>query len=495
MIRQLEGKISKNDHGASAVLIAFSMVVLLGFAALAVDATGLGFNERRQAQSAADVGALAAVQFAVPDDLGNGACTGSATDVAECNGAIEAIEVANQTLDDPSLADWSDSSKCDTPPAGFTATSVSACVAFNSNFQRAWVRIPTIEKPTTIARAIGIDSVDTSADAIADQDFQHAGAVLPFLLPGNAADTDYGCLKTAPTPSWGSCEDLPSLGNFGAMDFFLYGNPNMGTSTECGGNANNRFASNIARGVDHPLGLYPQSPPGPPGTHEQDACPIFGAEPDTVNSQPGNLTFQNIEEGFLYGASYYSTVGSYPGRIQNPAGDTIRSSQGPQSAAVVDVTPLWDHLLSGLPAPCNNVTDPDEMEACINWAKNNDAVIFDDSIASAQRFGFTPELWEDDPSNPSASYHIRRLRPVYVDSLYFQCNNSGSCQAVHTPGVSNDDSLCNSEPSRVTCGIPANGNNNLVAVTAYILDVTIMPDVAKEPPPGSSAQRFYNLSE
>ena len=46
------------EKGASAVVVAISMLVIMGFAALVVD-LGAGFNERAQDQSAADTGVLA----------------------------------------------------------------------------------------------------------------------------------------------------------------------------------------------------------------------------------------------------------------------------------------------------------------------------------------------------------------------------------------------------------------------------------------------------
>ena len=54
------------DDGAAALFIAAALVLLLGMAALAVDA-GLGFNERRVDQTAADVGVMAGAL-----DAGNG---------------------------------------------------------------------------------------------------------------------------------------------------------------------------------------------------------------------------------------------------------------------------------------------------------------------------------------------------------------------------------------------------------------------------------------
>jgi Flp pilus assembly protein TadG len=51
------------EKGATALLVASSLIMLIGFAAVAVDLSA-GFNERRQGQTAADLGALAgAVEY------------------------------------------------------------------------------------------------------------------------------------------------------------------------------------------------------------------------------------------------------------------------------------------------------------------------------------------------------------------------------------------------------------------------------------------------
>jgi len=482
----------KADKGASAILIAVVMLLLMGFAALAID-FGAITNERRQDQAAADTAALAAAQFAQP----NPGCTSTSTCAAQArtNGANEAILVANASLDDPSLADWSDPAMCGTPPAGFTAvTGVSSCVAFTSNVGRAWVRIPTIASPTFFAKLIGFDSVDVSADAIADAGFDNAGDVLPFLMPGNAAGTDYNCLKTGPNPSWGACEDLPTIGNFGAMDFFLYGNPELGTTQECTGATNARLVSNIARGIDHPLSKHP----GPPylasdEIHEATMCPIFSAEPNTANTQTG--VGSNLERGLLYGGTALSTTGAYPGRIQDPSGYVVRSTSVPVPSAIVDDNPLWDYLKSSIPGlPVCNKTQVDthpEMLACIFSAKASGTEIFTDDIAESKRFGFTPELWEADiTGNP---YHLKDYRPVYLDTTFYDCNAT-TCTISHTPGVA-DSGACPAAPEYLTCGTPGTFNKTLEAVTAYILSKDLLPPIAKEPAPGDDDQRRYNLSE
>jgi Flp pilus assembly protein TadG len=50
---------NESERGAAAFLVAISLVVLVGFAALAIDG-GLGFDDRRGTQNAADSAALAA---------------------------------------------------------------------------------------------------------------------------------------------------------------------------------------------------------------------------------------------------------------------------------------------------------------------------------------------------------------------------------------------------------------------------------------------------
>jgi Putative Flp pilus-assembly TadE/G-like len=482
---------TERESGATAMLVAMSMLVLMGFAALAVD-IGLAMNERRQDQSAADVGSLAAVQFAQP----NVGCSGSACFTqAETNGANEAILVANASLDDPTLADWSDAALCGAPPSGegFSITSVSPCVAFTNGFDRAWVKIPTIASPNFFGKLFGSDATNVSAFAIADQDFENPGPVLPFLLPGSAAGADYNCLKTGPNPNWGVCEDLPTIGNFGSMDFFLYGNIDRNTTRQCSGDTNGRLVSNIARGVDHPLGRHPTG--SGPGIEENANCPNLGAEPDMARGQGGVAT--GLEDGLVYGASAYSLDGSpYDGLLEDGSGFLVRNAGGPDAAVRLDHTPLWNYLAGGIPGPdCAGVNTPAEMLACIAWAKANNVVIFDDSIITAQRFGFTPEVAEPDFLTLGSFYHIVGYRPVYVDSTFYGCSaGPNQCEIIHTPGVANADP-CPTDPQFVTCGAPGAWNENLNAVTAYVLSAAILPDVARSPSPGDDGQRHFNLSE
>ncbi|MGH8913393.1 MAG: pilus assembly protein TadG-related protein [Acidimicrobiia bacterium] len=474
------------ERGATALLVAMSMLLLMGIASLAVD-LGLAFNERRQDQAAADVGSLAALQFAQP----NPGCTGpsACTAQAVASGAAAAIDVASASLDDPSLADWGNASLCGTAPAGFTVAPASPCVAFNAGLTRAWVKIPTIASPTFFAKVFGGDQVNVSAYAIADQEYANPGPVLPFLLPGNAAAANYNCLKTGPNPSWGVCEDLPSVGNFGSMDFFLYGNADRNTTQKCSGDTNGRLLSNIARGVDHPLGIHPTG--FGPGIEEPTNCPLLGAEPDMAMSQTG--VGSALEDGLVYGGSTYSLDGSsYDGLLEDSSGLKVRNAGGGTPEVRLDDVALWSYLKGGLPSECTGVDTPGEMLDCIDWAKSTGTEIFDDSIVDSARFGFTPQVAELDFLS-SGFYHIIGYRPVYVDASYYGCDSNG-CNIVHTPEVA-DSGACPPAPESVTCGTAGSKNDALVAVTAYILTPDILPDVAKSPSPGSDGQRRFNLSE
>lgn len=500
-MRKLISVIREGESGVTAIFIAICMVVILGFAAVVIDAAGQGFNERRQDQSAADVGALAAVQFAVPTNLGNG-CSGSVAAIAACNGAHEAIEVANATLDSSSSADWSDSSRCGTPPAGFTATSVSACVAFNSNLQRAWVRIPTIDRETFIAGVIGFDEVSATADAIAGAGINPPGGVLPFLLPGSAASANYECLKAFPNPNWGPCEDAPISGNFGSADFYMYGNADTGWTQNCSGDTNGRLVANIARGVDHPLSTHPTGSGS--GVEERPNCPVFSAQPNIVDSQTG--VGSNLEQGLLYGGSSYSPS-SYPGKIQvGSGGYVVRNSGGSTPTAQVDNTPLWTHLiddsadpsLAGTPcddddiASATDAVKPGLMDSCLTWAKGNSRVIFTNGLRNSIRFGWVPLIWQNTFSgNP---YYIAEFRPVYLDTTWFSCSAT-DCTMMHTPGIADSAATCPTSPpeTRITCGTPGAHNRGLNAVTSWILDPDIVPDNAKTPSPGSVNQRTFSL--
>jgi hypothetical protein len=479
----------RSEQGASLILTSLALILLMGMAALAID-VGIAFNERRQDQSAADVGSLAAAQFARP--IPTVACAAySGIELARCNGAIEAMAVANATLDSPSLADWATASECLGLPATYTVSPITNCVAFNPNLQRAWVKIPDIEVGTVFARVMGFSQVVTNADAIAITSDGSAGSLLPFLTPGISATGDYDCLKTQGNLlEWGVCQDLPSTGNFGSADYFVYGNALIESVTQCSGGTNSRLVYNIANGVDHPLGIHPTG--SGTGIHETTSCPIFSAEPNMVSEQTG--VGSNLDIGLTQGGTLHSLV-PYDGRIEDSSGFLVRNALGSGPATRIDDIPLWNYLVGGLSGACSGVDTPPEMRACINQAKAANTVIFSNSIIDSPRFGFTALMWESDFLTPGSDYHIQTYLPVFLDTTYYGCS-SNICDIIHTPGVAENPDVCPPAPlDQITCGTPGAGNNVLQGITSYILDRDILPAVAQTPYPGSANQRSFNLAE
>ena len=157
---------TENERGATIIMVAMSLVLLMGMAAVAVD-SGIVFNDRRQQQSAADVGALAAIQFAktiLPS--GNALCNAEAgIDYAACRGAEEALDVIDGTLPGRySAADWLACTADPTPPAEFTQVSfISPCINCTNNLQKVRVVLPGTEVDTAFAGVIGFNSVRVNA--------------------------------------------------------------------------------------------------------------------------------------------------------------------------------------------------------------------------------------------------------------------------------------------------------------------------------------------
>ncbi|WP_323959098.1 pilus assembly protein TadG [Arthrobacter sp. JZ12] len=88
------------EHGAVAVIVAILLVVLLGFAALAVD-MGLLYSEKAQLQNGADAGALSIAQACAKDDA-DPKCSGTsslAKDLADKNSLDGLSNVQSIDLD------------------------------------------------------------------------------------------------------------------------------------------------------------------------------------------------------------------------------------------------------------------------------------------------------------------------------------------------------------------------------------------------------------
>ena len=89
----------QTDRGQALIIFTFSLVMLMGIAALSID-VGMAFREKGQQQQAADAAALAAA-----DVLYNGgtqdAAVAAATSIATANGYTDGVHGAEVTVNIP----------------------------------------------------------------------------------------------------------------------------------------------------------------------------------------------------------------------------------------------------------------------------------------------------------------------------------------------------------------------------------------------------------
>lgn len=97
-------RLIKDERGATAIMVAVSLLMLLGFAALAVDA-GFGLNDRRDSQNAADISALAAAwEDCNPRVSGSPDPIAAARSSAQTNGYDHALANVDVAVNDISAS-------------------------------------------------------------------------------------------------------------------------------------------------------------------------------------------------------------------------------------------------------------------------------------------------------------------------------------------------------------------------------------------------------
>ncbi len=314
------------DAGMAIVLVAIILVTLMAFTAMVLD-IGATYNLRRQDQSAADSGALAAAAslLGTPADL-----------------ATQAKQYANDTLG-VSLT----SQQWNSCPAlsGWAGVSGTSCVSHKG--QSVHVRIPLQKYNTTFGRVLGRSTIDHSAFAIAGLRPAGFGGVLPFAVTGASASGGFGCLKSnsngQASPWCGS-----TSGNFGFLDFGQFGNSDLNTTKSCGnGGYNARVRANIAMGADHDLSVINGAPHGATRVVDISACNQNPSteRPNAADTQTGNNE-DDVTEGMFYRAANYSD-GS-PSRLRRSAPQLFGGS-GASTVTVFgrtneDNNPLWQFI-------------------------------------------------------------------------------------------------------------------------------------------------------
>jgi len=255
-----------NERGASVLIVASMLLVLLGMAAVAVD-FGAGFNERRQNQTSADVAVLAgALDFFDP---GMGKCGGTAD-----GGCDEVLTYVRANLSTSYTdTDWAAIWKGCTDPnkpagfgpiktdttdplwTGFSGTRADGtvfldtvdCISRSGNELR--VRVPDQLLDTSFGRILDVDQLTTHAVAQARLLAGGGlGAVVPFGVLNGANGFD--CLLQ---PAAGISEEPcvgGTSGNYGAIFSQTWGSDD--TVTDCATNQwGPEIRINTALGLDH----------------------------------------------------------------------------------------------------------------------------------------------------------------------------------------------------------------------------------------------------
>ncbi len=459
----------RGERGATAVIVAGSLILIMGIAAVALDG-GQAFSERRQAQTGVDFAAMAALQAATSCNSGLPGC--SLGDAAN-RGAAEARDVVAENLPGRAL-NWG---ACSDPDHLAVFATSTPCVSFTENFDRARVVLPTDEVDTAFGGVIGTDTIDVSALAEAGQGSQASSTVVPFAFSGGT----HTCLFSNQAPQSVAPCDGPVNGNFGFLDIRLYGNTDPLTPTACTGSAQTRLESNIVVGTDHLLGTWSI---GGLVTNDVSACPNRSETPNEIEGQPGY--------GLQVAATRGLVTGSASSRLRCDSG-SCRNVSGLR----LDDRPLWSYLVSGLSGACSGVNSRDSMIACLDSWTPSDGVIFTSALGDNRRFVAVPNL--DSPlGNGAGMYRILEFLPVFLETVYSDCIAS-RCDIVHSPGEPSHPSNCPIPLTAATasCG-PANGNWNgkrVEGLTALVLERGMLPGSILEFFPGTPGERIYSLTQ
>lgn len=531
-------KFSVGESGASAVTIALAMVVILGMAAVAIDAAGFGFNERRQAQTAADTGVMAgATGYLLGED--------DTTKVSEVLKLARAN--LNQTYDDGS---WQTAwESCVDPdigsvdvgtgtPVAFSpmpnpfpspGTSDLQCVSQSSSYLR--VVIPDQFVDTSFAKVIGFDEISTAAQAIARiETINEDDGLLPFGIPGLTGSGEI-CLSTNPS---GIAEDPcqgPSGGGFGAINSERFGD--FFGAPDCGNPGAPDLEQNVALGIDHFVDVWPTSAAAIESVNEgdphpgdatisgytdvsYDQCRIQGGikqhqqpgqefPPNSFRVDTGFSQASAVEAGLISDNTYLGQ----PSRLQNfgpnPFQVVVKRRQGANNIEYeLDDRAPWFYLVD----PPGDVDECDRswydtlattaarvaaFQVCLTtYTGPSDIFVAtpDDPVGGIEdstRFAWAPQYWHAASSTGTSWQPVVRYRMVFLGGLWFNCTAvPGSCGAMFYPDESSEDG--NAEICHVS------GSNcqllNLDQLSAWVLPDEAVPSTVSAAFPGGDVSPF-----
>ena len=472
-------RIMDSDRGATALVIALVMVLIMGIAAVVLDG-GNAFGEKRQAQSGVDFASLAALT----------AATGSNP---EDTGAAEAMAVVGANLPGRSL-DWSACTDASRPADYTIVSSLTDCVSFTENFGQARVLLPDDAVDTTFGAILGIDEINVVSFAEAEQS-SHATA---DIIPWTAGSGSNVCLFSDQAPQTVPPCDGPQSGFFGYLDVALYGSNQLDNPPTCElGTSNVRSAINITKGSDH---IMVEWNSGDPVVHDHTVCPNKSENINQLEVQTGSPT-QGATEGLITGISGSingESFGPADGRLEYNSTWSIGSPASVRGFALDD-TPLWSYLTDpscpwASAAITGNVDEFQEMLDCLDGWSSGVGSIFSLALDDHPRFAAVP-IFISYPTGPG-SYLIDFFSPVWIETIYQNCN-ANRCRTVFSPGETGGNVACPdplaSAPT-INCGHNhTSGPDSVVAVTAFQLHLGMLHEDTQAFFPGTPSVRALHL--
>lgn len=515
------------ERGATLVVFALCLVVLMIFAAFAVD-LGLVYNERRLDQNGVDAAATSA-----------GVVTLTGGTAQQVVNEVLAKVTSDLHRSVPSSA-WLSPACTDGEQLAKTAaelglTPATQCISFSNELDRLRVKLPSQTVPQVFSKAFGVGPFSSGAFAEITFLSQGSGGALPFVALSNSATGQQICLKTSssgnpPALAQGNgpgnpatypavatlavadpCDQSvfdPASSNFGSLLPYRY--------ATCTNNTNADFIRAISEGLDHPTGYFGDATDGNPppfsipigGTSSSahalrqatygdvriDGNQITNCDgffPNTVEINTG-FSAQDVRCGFLSPKNSDTCDGIVP-RLR-------RGTPAPSSSPVFleelanNVTP-WAYFSNAdnLPQECKDLRTAHQLnssswdfydrreafvECLTSWNPSAHGELFTEAIATNPRYGFVPKIAErrlcnqqEPPGCNQLDYaHINSYVPVYLNRLY--SSGAGVCDPLDARGH-NWALLDAGQDFGGNCGA---ANNNLDRVSAYVIDCRMLPE-------------------
>lgn len=448
MLKRLHG----DERGATAVLVAASMVLIMGMAALVVD-YGLALSERRLDQNVADSAVLGgAIQTIQTANMANGV-----TEVKRLVNANLGRTVTN--------AAWQ--ACVDADKLTFMPEAGNDCISWETNSGSVTfrVRVPKQDTETTFGKILGVNTLTTDAFAEATLEVNPGGKLLPFSLFAGAGTGTEQCLKDTSGPSLPLPCDGPTTGQFGGFDPVKHAPGTDFCKTNSG-----VFVYSLALGIDHPMSSFDPDYAGGAGVSATNAISLEDCTgnvpnpvPNTVSPLTGNKV-PLLADALVKGDTEAGVT--FPGRLAQSGTGAFLDLNGPGGPWEVNNQPIWSFFsggfcagpLAGAPTPA--LKKVASLTCLQGWTPATGAV-FVAGFKSAQRVAFVPIYDEATAGPPSGKYHINKFVPVYLESMYVQ---NGGGFVVHSPGNTGTFS-----------------GSNFKALTSIVLDCRMVVDKPCDP--------------